>query len=339
MHEENGGRLTFYQDLEKAKSVREFVEQVWSKVDSSLGKATRGRLHAGRVLEKLGGSKVGNVISLPEDLQIHNWKGILGELFNDLASGATSPVIFFWDELPLMLKEIRNREGDQVAIDLLDTLRAIRQEIPAIRMVYTGSVGLHHVFSDLKNSGHTNPATNDMEPLTVPPLAFEDAIDLVRQLFEGESITVVEADVLSAARTIAESVDRIPFYIHQIASKFSGKRITAGAIEDTIQRAFVEANDPWQLRHYDQRIDWYYSKPHVPVVRAILDVVASEDETIPFSKLSNLTKSKIEIHKEDDLRNIIELLGRDFYIVKETNGEYRFTFDLIKRWWRIHRCL
>jgi hypothetical protein len=40
--------------------------------------------------------------------------------------------------------------GDESAMELLDTLRSIRQMYPAVRMVYTGSIGLHHVIGSLR---------------------------------------------------------------------------------------------------------------------------------------------------------------------------------------------
>jgi hypothetical protein len=52
-------------------------------------------------------------------------------------------VIFFWDELPWMLDNIRaGGDGDRVAMELLDTLRELRQAHPRLRMVFTGCASL-----------------------------------------------------------------------------------------------------------------------------------------------------------------------------------------------------
>ena len=44
-----------------------------------------------------------------------------------------------------MLYNIVRHEGEAAAMELLDALRSIRQQHPSIRMVFTGSIGLHNI--------------------------------------------------------------------------------------------------------------------------------------------------------------------------------------------------
>ncbi len=55
-------------------------------------------------------------------------------------------------------------------MEMLDTLRALRQTYPQLKMVYTGSIGLHHVVAKLKKLGYNNVPTNDMYPYELQPL-------------------------------------------------------------------------------------------------------------------------------------------------------------------------
>jgi hypothetical protein len=34
-------------------------------------------------------------------------------------------------------------------------------------------------------------------------------------------------------------------------------------------------------------------------------------------------------------RHVLTLLQRDHYIIQHTDGAYRFSFPLVKRWWRL----
>ncbi len=63
-------------------------------------------------------------------------------------------------------------------MELLDTLRALRQSHSHLRMVFTGTIGLHHRLHALKRSGYANDPTNDMDVVEVPPLAAADAQEL-----------------------------------------------------------------------------------------------------------------------------------------------------------------
>jgi hypothetical protein len=75
------------------------------------------------------------------------------------------------------------------AREVLDVLRSIRQSITGIRMVYTGSIGLHHVLDELRGGGEVSHAPmNDMDRLDVPPLERADAIDLAQRIIAGESL-------------------------------------------------------------------------------------------------------------------------------------------------------
>ena len=61
-----------------------------------------------------------------------------------------------WDEFPLMLHNLQQREGSDSAIQLLDHLRALRlARADRLRFLFTGSIGLHLVLRSLRKAGHT----------------------------------------------------------------------------------------------------------------------------------------------------------------------------------------
>jgi len=74
----------------------------------------------------LGGTEVGGIFKLP-DKAATPWKDVLTKAVEDLinendASG--TKLLFLWDEVPFMLANIRDREGEQTAMEALDLLRA-----------------------------------------------------------------------------------------------------------------------------------------------------------------------------------------------------------------------
>lgn len=126
--------------------------------------------------------------------------------------------VIFWDEVPLMIYNIKQRRNEDTAMELLNTLRSLRQMHPDLRMVFTGSIGLHNVITSLKRAGYANDPTNDMYTMDVPPLSPLDAQELARRLLGGEDI---RTDSLQAtAQAIGEAVDGIPHYIGAYRFRF-----------------------------------------------------------------------------------------------------------------------
>ena len=165
---------------------------------------------------------------------------------------------FFWDEVPYMLESIRKYDGPQLAAEVLDTIRSLRMEQVKFRVIFTGSIGLHHVLGRLSAAGIPTSAKNDMYHVTVTPLAPGDAEKLAADLVQGEGISC--DDPAGAASTIAEEVDYFPFYIHHVVAglRIEQLRATQENIKDYVARQLVEASDPWQLAHYRTRLATYY---------------------------------------------------------------------------------
>ena len=97
-----GEHLMFYRDVEGVGSPIEFAEQVYHVVRenlSLLGQAA-GRVRA--LVKELADFELGGLVKLPKEVAPH-WKNILERTIEDLTEHQKRPVIFFWDELPLML--------------------------------------------------------------------------------------------------------------------------------------------------------------------------------------------------------------------------------------------
>lgn len=329
-------RLAIYRDLEQVHTLLEFGELVFEDVERYLGGLRRTAERTRRFISQLSGGEVTGIIKLPAVIAPH-WKTLLTKIIEDLVEHQDRMVIFFWDELPMMLDNIRKREGDELVMEVLNTLRALRQTHPGLRMVFTGSIGLHHVITSIKRAGYSNAPTNDMYNEEVPPLSAGHAQELARLLIEGEAIQF--DDMQTTTFAIASGVDCVPFYIHHVVdqmkqNKGAANAATAGQI---IGSFLIDKHDRWDLQHYRSRIDTYYGTNERIFALSLLDILCTAETPLLFDDLFNLLKTREATSDEEAVRTVLGLLQRDHYVARQTDGAYSFRLQLIRRWWRLDR--
>lgn len=343
-------RVTLYRDVEGLDTPHAFAERVYNDLAAHLDRARRTAGRARTLLQQLGGAEVGGILKLPPAVVPH-WKNLIESVVEDLVEHCGRSTVVFWDELPLMLQKIRRTSGSETSMEVLDLLRSLRQTHSDLRMVYSGSIGLHHVTTTLRETGHTNAAVNDMLIVEVPPLDEKDARVLGRKLLEGEGLPCDDVDATAGA--IAAAVDNIPFYIHHVVSMLRdrGGSVTEEIAREVVEQALVDPMDVWHLDHYRARLTDYYGKENLPVVLALLDEIARTDESITkrdlMSRLGSVhspsdhpSVHRVLSEKPDELDRILRLFERDHYIRRDAkSGAYLFRFGLIRRWWRLSRDL
>ena len=333
-----------YRDLEKVVSPAEFVSNVLTDISNY----QKGIKWVEGLFEKFtknfAGWQIGNIIKIPES-STDRWKEILENAieyvmkhplfvddWEDRQKG--KQIIFFWDELPMMLDNFLKREhGALIAMEVLDTLRALRQTYPELRMVYTGSIGLHHVISKLKDAGYNNAPTNDMYTHDLQPLNSSDAIDLATRLLEGENVAITDRSAI--ATEISQQVDRIPFYIHHSILKLKNLRqqIAPNLVKEQIDLVLCDPN-PWDMNHYQERIKNYYRDGSNEIALIILDTLAVS--TIGLN-LEQIRDRNLAIQDLELLRTVLKLLRQDGYLVMNIDRTYSFRYGLIQRYWQYQR--
>jgi len=331
-------KLPIYRDLEGVRTPLEFVETVYHDVRNYLSGLKRTAVRARKLLTQISGTEVGDVIKFP-DIAAPHWKTLLTSTIEDFVEHQDRTVILFWDEVPLMLYNIKQRNSEEEAMEVLDILRSLRQMHHDLRMVFTGSIGLHNVITSLKRLGYSNDPTNDMRTVDLPPLSPTDAQDLSCLLLKGENIST--DDLKATAQKIASAVDCIPYYIHHIVDEIveRGDKANIAIVGGIVDFYLTDPLDSWHMRHYLERIATYYTPEEQPLVLELLDVLATSDQPLSFEDLFNLLKSSMEIEDSEKTRNILTLLQRDHYIIRGTEGAFCFRFPLIQRWWRLERGL
>ena len=286
----------------------------------------------------MSGTEVKGLIKLP-DVAAPHWKTLLSRTVEDLVEHQDRTIIMLWDELPLMLYNIKRRIGEDMAMEILDTLRALRQTHSGLRMVFTGSIGLHNVISSLRASGYANDPTNDMYTFDVPPLSKTHAFDLTTRLLKGEGVRT--EDLSACARRIAESVDCIPYFIHHVVDqlKVRGGISSVALVDEVVNSSIADQQDRWHLRYYRDRIDIYYLEAERPLALTILDILAIADSPLSFNELFNQVKAQLPTDYREPTLRVLSLLQKDHYVSSAINGKLSFRFAVIKRAWRVHRGL
>ena len=322
-------------DIEELRSPQEFVQALYGGVESLLLSADRARLKLQQLLSKLGGFEVHN-LKIPQ-LTPH-WKNLLFALAEDLFENTERMIVFFWDELPYFIHEVSKSSGEAAAMEMLDALRSLRQRHSRLRMVFTGSVGLHLVVKALRRRDYVNDPTNDMQIKEVLPLDEPDGISLARQLIEGEGIELPASVAL--ARAVSEAAGRIPYYIHSLVARMTDSElpVTEASVPKHLNSLICDPNDPARFRHYRERLDVYYAPEEKTIALAALDALAFAGQPQSFDNLVNLIRHKLPEVSSELVRDTLSLLSKDHYISRPSDSAgYCFRYTIVRQWWKFDR--
>jgi hypothetical protein len=322
-------------DIEGLHSPGEFIESIYADLEPVLTLAEKTKQKFFKALEALGGIQVKDV-KLPT-FQPH-WKSLLTAVIADATEAHKGRLVFFWDEMPLFIYNVAKMCGEAEAMVLLDTLRSIRQSFPTVRMVFTGSVGMHQVVHRLRKAGYANAPTNDMAIMEVPALAPEDGKTLAIALIEGEGMKPL-GKIEDIAMEISECSSNIPFYIHTLVARIHDEsdEIDQQTVINHVGQLVTDPNDPADFGYYEKRIGTYYENNDAQVARTILDIVAGSTSPLNFKDIFNRINHSTGEYSEEQCRNIIETLTKDHYIQKLTNTTICFKHTIVEKWWRFAR--
>jgi hypothetical protein len=268
----------------------------------------------------------------------------LPALVRAAAAKAGGGVVVILDELPTLLKTMVERTGrPEPAVDLLRTLRALRHELSALRLVFAGSIGLHHV---LAQDGDINDAVNEMISLPIGPLADADACLLASRLLAGINMPADPHHELPIA--IARAAEGIAYYI-QLTVKtirdLGAGPATAADVQRVRDEALLAGDDPWRMQHYVTRITDYFG-PDAGVAYAVLDRLAVSPQGLALDPLAARVGTHPEAGGVDPvtdrarIADVVRRLHLDHYVWRDAmGGEIRFQYELVRLGWRARRYL
>ncbi len=331
------GWVCVKRDLGRFHSAEEFARSAFEDSAEVLtgGKTVMRKM--ADLLGQAGGLEISGVIKLPDGSPAP-WKEVLQRTFQDISESVAKTnqrMLFLWDEVPFLIDNIAKRQGEQVAMEVLDAIRSFTQDFDKIRVLLTGSIGLHHVLKSLQQKGYMGSPLNRMELVRPGPLDPNDAIGLASYLLQGESIRT--DDHQACTQFIASSVGNVPFYIHKLISRLpKSETYSVQRLGQILDSELADLNNDWDLEHYRVRLGEYYREDE-PLALAILDAVAVQSK-MNFDRVRSAVANQMTVG-EEKLRTVLKLLCKDHYLEHSHDGLYQYYIAVIARWWRISRDL
>jgi hypothetical protein len=266
------------------------------------------------------------------------WKSLLEDAVKDVLDAFEDDirVVFLWDEFPLMLYNLRKREGADRAIQLLDTLRYLRATYPRLRFLFTGSIGLHLALKSLRAEGNANSPFNDVQIELAPPLSEADTATLIASLCDA--LRHRPEDPGEIADRVGALLGGFAYHIHHCFDRLDqlGRSAKAADVDAAIEAIATSSSDPAHIGYTQHRIETYYAAEDARVALAILDALAGSERPLGREQLLNLVRHKQANEDEQHVKSVCELLRQDQCITKNRDG-FAFTWPIVKRWWQDRR--
>ncbi|HET7476269.1 MAG TPA: ATP-binding protein [Dermatophilaceae bacterium] len=265
----------------------------------------------------------------PVDLTREPTNPSLDRLIQIAIESASKRPVFIVDEVPVLARAMEQAaRGSGTA--MLHTLRRVRQENSGrASMLLLGSIGFHHV------SAEATGTVNDVVKQSAGPISAEDAAYLARCLILGEGVDT--SDEAAVATAIADAAEGVPYYVqHLVAScrNDAAITITPEDIPRLVDSALTHPDDPWNMRHYRDRIPLYYGDDQADLVSAVIDVYADEQGLLSVDSALRLVHSQPSGGdlSRGDLVGLVEKLEQDHYLERSGNDS-RFRSELVRRAW------
>ncbi len=221
----------------------------------------------------------------------------------------------------------------------------MRNENSNLRMIFTGSVGLHHVLADLRGDQYASQPTNDMEKVEIGALTFAFARILAKNFLIKEDIECDTED--RVVERLVKVTDGVPFYIHRVVTQMAllEEIATPATVDAIIKKQLTNASDPWEMEHFRNRLKIYYNGrlldadkeviETATVAKALLNNIAIASEPQSINQSNADLNSRMRFQNKDAVIQLLNSLAKDHYLTRDDDGRYQFRFPLVRRWWKL----
>ena len=335
--------IVIFSDVEGITTPLEFVKKIIQSLSSHLNPKEKIVIEGWETIKELLGSMETNKIKFPRLKK--NWKPLLEKALTIICAKSDKKVVFLWDEIPYMLQKIHQHEQKSAivennSLEILDILRSLRKNNNNLRMIFTGSIGLHHILTEISHGISTEPL-NDMKTVPLTPLTPSEAKEMVMYLLDEEDVIEIDDNSIDL---IIKQCDRVPFYIKRMIERLGLQEhpINSVSIRQTLNEMIVDANDELEMEHFRSRLTDYYTGSetlendsalaHSDIAKQLLDIFAATETSLSIDECYQLIKTYFPINR-DLLIKLLNDLANDYYLCRNTDGSYYFCFTLLKQWW------
>ena len=241
-----------------------------------------------------------------------------------------SKIIIMIDEFTQTIENIIRKEGDDQAVELLQSIREIRHDDEIrnnVLFILTGSVGLENIAARLNSVD----LIGDLNSIKVSPLKEKEASELIKELLEG-SVYALKKEHISYILKKIEWF--IPFYIQLFVQEIQNvcddrpaQKITKSALDTAFRQMLDHRN---HFEHWQTRLKKTFKKEEYRFAEEALNSIA-KNKAVSSNDLLNIA---VKRQLEDDYKKIIRVLIHDGYINNNDDPEvYRFNSPILRTWW------
>jgi len=271
-----------------------------------------------------------------KDAISENWRDVARRLVVELEK-AEPTLIFIFDELPSMLENIREKQGDDEALEFLAWFRSVRLQrkdtLRRHRFIVGGSIGIDHILRTL----NAPDKLNDFERLYVEPISGEDAVRLATDLAESMEVETDDERIHDLLDLIGPHV---PYFIHLFFSQLGqlplAKRrsLTRKTLEEVYRQRVLGPTCKHYFDHYRLRLG-RYGKRNERRALAVLQAVASR-RTVSESALYDVYQKPSKVGaSERHFKELMADLQCEWYLVLDSHtNEYYFMVNVMRDWWQ-----
>lgn len=243
-------------------------------------------------------------------------------------------ILFLFDEFTLMLENITDKTE---AHNLLTFIHQTIHNLKEARCIITGSILIKRIIDKLDYRDKEG-FYSFFEEKRLPALSPEDGYELTQILLAGIGIRPTSERVETILNLIGSP---IPFFIQLLVFEIE-KGLMRENIEpssEDIKRVYQErllgAECKSYFRHYYDHLKRYElgSVYPLPGLKDIFEELTRGNRTV--DELKPIFKQRCPRSSDDDFHRVMEYLEDEFYI-KDAEGRYTFTCNLIRDWWLRH---
>ena len=324
------GYNCIYENVESDQSLNDFFKRLYLLVLDKLSVVEKTRKHIeiwlkGRGIEEI--SFEGGIKFKEKELDYKKELLLLIQKLPDL----DKKVVLFLDEFPEVISAIRRTESDDNAIEVLHTIREIRQksEFRNCIFVLAGSIGLEHVVESLDRS----KLINDLHPVRIEPLTADEAKKLIKQITIDATIQYNS----SLTEILLGKIEHlVPYFIQLMIEEIDGtlfkenRRLLEAKDIESAFLSIIKKNT--NLKDWKDRLNLpYINRDESDFCYKILAILAHHS-FISIQEIYN--ESQLLLAVPGNYMSVIAMLTRDGYITETPEGLYKYASPLLQAWWK-----
>jgi uncharacterized protein len=270
-----------------------------------------------------------------------NWRELARSFMNSIAA-VGHPIVFFLDELPMLLDHLcKTPEGKADAIALLRWLRELRQnpQMHNLRFVLAGSIGIERILNQIGEIA----TINDFERMKLQPFPIRVAEQFLDALAASYRLPLS----LEARTAILTCIGPpVPYFLQILFGEtrkyYDDEKIApdAPAILRLYRDRVLGEDCKSYFDHYHGRFNRYYepylAKAAKVILRELARVGSMKRDACQHFYQATVTQQS-QRADPDEFAGLMADLEYEFYVAYDTEQRcYRFACKLLRDWWLRH---